>query len=79
MCNIMCEKGEIRIMATNLDLDDRLILKAQSLGGHRTKRETVMRALLEYVQSLEQKKILDLFGRVEFDESYNHKKQRSRT
>jgi Arc/MetJ family transcription regulator len=75
----MCEKGEFRIMATNLDLDDRLILKAQSLGGHRTKRETVMRALLEYVQSLEQKKILDLFGRVEFDESYNHKKQRSRT
>jgi len=66
-------------MATNLDLDDRLILKAQSLGGHRTKRETVMRALLEYVQSLEQKKILDLFGRVEIDESYNHKKQRSRT
>jgi len=79
MCNIMCDKGEFRTMATNLDLDDRLILKAQSLGGHRTKRETVMRALLEYVQSLEQKKILDLFGRVEFDESYNHKKQRSRT
>ena len=66
-------------MATNLDLDDRLILRAQSLGGHRTKKETVTRALLEYIQSLEQKKILDLFGRVEFDESYDHKKQRSRT
>jgi Arc/MetJ family transcription regulator len=66
-------------MATNLDLDDRLILKAQSLGGHRTKKETVTRALLEYIQSLEQKKVLELFGRVEFDESYDHKKQRSRT
>jgi Arc/MetJ family transcription regulator len=65
-------------MATNLDLDDRLILKAQSLGGHRTKKETVTQALLEYIQSLEQKKILDLFGRIEFDESYDYKKQRSR-
>ncbi|OGD10172.1 MAG: antitoxin [Candidatus Aminicenantes bacterium RBG_13_62_12] len=66
-------------MATNLDLDDRLILKAQNLGGHRTKKETVTRALLEYIQSLEQKKVLDLFGRIEFDESYEYKKQRSRT
>jgi Arc/MetJ family transcription regulator len=65
-------------MATNLDLDDRLILKAQSLGGHRTKKETVTRALLEYIQSLEQKKILDLFGRVEFDKTYDYKNQRSR-
>jgi len=65
-------------MATNLDLDDRLILKARELGGHRTKKETVTRALLEYVQSLEQKKVLDLFGRVDFDGSYDYKKQRAR-
>lgn len=65
-------------MATNLDLDDRLILKALELGGHKTKKETVTRALLEYVQSLEQKKILDLFGRIEFDKYYDYKKQRSR-
>jgi Arc/MetJ family transcription regulator len=65
-------------MSTNLDLDDRLILKARDLGGHKTKKEAVTRALLEYVQSLEQKKVLDLFGHVEFDESYDYKKQRSR-
>jgi hypothetical protein len=65
-------------MATNLDLDDGLILKAQALGGHKSKKETVTRALLEYIQGLEQKKILDLFSRIEFDGSYNDKKQRSR-
>lgn len=65
-------------MATNLDLDDRLILKARALGGHRTKKETVTRALLEYIQSLEQMKVLDLFGRVEYEGSYDYKKQRSR-
>lgn len=65
-------------MATNLDLDDRLILRALELGGHKTKKETVTQALLEYVRSLEQKKILALFGRVEFDESFDYKKQRSR-
>ncbi|MGB7296435.1 MAG: type II toxin-antitoxin system VapB family antitoxin [Candidatus Aminicenantales bacterium] len=48
-------------------------------GGHRTKKETVTQALLEYIQSLEQKKILDLFGRIEFDESYDYRKQRART
>jgi hypothetical protein len=74
----MCEKGEFQTLATNLDLDDQLILKAKILGGHQTKKETVTQALLEYIQSLEQKKILDLFSRIEFDESYDYKKQRSR-
>ena len=78
MCKIMCEKGEFQTLATNLDLDDQLILKAKILGGHQTKKETVTQALLEYIQSLEQKKILDLFSRIEFDESYDYKKQRSR-
>jgi len=40
-------------MATNLALDDQLIEEARVLGGHRTKREVVTQALLDYVQKKE--------------------------
>ena len=41
-------------MATNLALDDQLIEEARLLGGHRTKREVVTQALLDYVQKKKQ-------------------------
>ncbi|HEY2967851.1 MAG TPA: type II toxin-antitoxin system VapB family antitoxin, partial [Casimicrobiaceae bacterium] len=43
-------------MATNLDLDDKLIEAARRLGRHRTKRDAVTRALEEYVQWLANEK-----------------------
>jgi Arc/MetJ family transcription regulator len=63
-------------MATNLQIDDKLILKAVKLGGHKTKKAAVSKALIEYVQHLEQEKILSLFGKVEYDAEYDYKKQR---
>ena len=57
-------------MATNLDLDDKLIEAARKLGGHKTKREAVTRALQEYVQWLKQQAIVSEFGKIEIaDES----------
>ena len=49
-------------MATNLQIDDKLILKAVRLGGHKTKKAAVSKALIEYIQHLEQKKIFSMFG-----------------
>ncbi|MCF8053379.1 MAG: type II toxin-antitoxin system VapB family antitoxin, partial [Desulfobacterales bacterium] len=49
-------------MATNLNIDDGLIRKAVELGGHKTKKAAVTQALIEYIQQLEQQKILSLFG-----------------
>jgi Arc/MetJ family transcription regulator len=66
-------------MATNLQLDNNLIAKAVKLGRHPTKKAAVTQALLEYVRHLEQEKILSLFGTIDYDPKYNHKKQRSRT
>ena len=63
-------------MATNLDLDDKLIDAAQRLGGHKTKREAVNRALAEYVRWLRQQAILDEFGTIQYDPKYDYKKQR---
>jgi Arc/MetJ family transcription regulator len=65
-------------MATNLQLDDRLILKAVKLGGHRTKKAAVTQALTEYIQNLEQRRITELFGKVDYDPAHDYKKQRSR-
>lgn len=66
-------------MATNLALDDALIIEAQRVGHHKTKREAVTRALVEYIQHRKQSEILDLFGKVEFSEAYNYKASRDRT
>ena len=66
-------------MPTNLAIDDQLLDEAQRVGGHRTKKATVNEALEEYIQRRKQARILDLFGKVQFDPSYNHKKQRRRS
>ncbi|HWW61289.1 MAG TPA: type II toxin-antitoxin system VapB family antitoxin [Thermoanaerobaculia bacterium] len=66
-------------MATNLAIDDRLLEEAQRIGGHRTKKATVTEALEEYVQRRKQVRILELFGKVQFDPKYNYKKQRRRS
>jgi Arc/MetJ family transcription regulator len=69
---------EVIFMATNLQIDDNLILKAVKLGGHRTKKAAVSKALIEYIHQLEQDKILSMFGAVEYDPEYDYKKQRRR-
>lgn len=65
-------------MATNLGLDDRLVDEAQRVGGHKTKKDAVNAALEEYVRRRKQLKILDLFGKIDFDPSYDYKAERRR-
>ncbi len=63
-------------MPTNLAIDDRLIVEAQKLGHHRTKKETVTAALDEYIQRRKQQQILSLFGAIDYDDAYDYKKER---
>lgn len=65
-------------MATNLQVDDKLIIKAVKLGGHKTKKAAVTQALIDYIEHLEQKKILSIFGTVDYDSEYDYKDQRSK-
>ncbi len=65
-------------MATNLEIDDRLLLKAKQVGGFRTKRETVNVALTEYIARREQQAVLSLFGKVEIHSDFNHKMLRAK-
>ncbi len=52
-------------MATNLDLDDKLIRRAQSVGKHKTKREAVETALREYIARQAGRRIIEAFGKIE--------------
>ena len=63
-------------MATNLAIDDSLIEEARKLGKQKTKKAVVTEALEEYIQRRKQKDILNIFGKVDYDQDYNYKKQR---
>ena len=65
-------------MATNLAIDPELLEAAHKIGAHRTKKATVTEALEEYIQRREQRRILELFGSVDYEPDYDYKKQRAR-
>ena len=65
-------------MPTNLNIDDSLLEKAVILGKHKSKREAVNTALEEYVKLRKQMRIKELFNSIDYDKSYNYKRQRSR-
>jgi hypothetical protein len=65
-------------MATNLDIDPELLDEALAVSGERTKKAAVTRALQEFIARRRQKGVLDLLGQLEWDETFDHKKERNR-
>jgi len=66
-------------MATNLSIDPELIELALQLSGEKTKKAAVTKALVEFVARRRQKDLLDLFGQLEWDPTFDYKSERSRT
>jgi Arc/MetJ family transcription regulator len=69
---------EVMLIRTNLQIDDKLIQTAVKLGKHKTKKDAVTKALVEYIDHLKQEKILSMFGTVDYDPQYDHKQPRRR-
>lgn len=65
-------------MATNLAIDPDLLERALDVSGERTKKAAVTRALEEFIARREQRKILELAGTLEWDDTYDYKTDRSR-
>ena len=65
-------------MATNLAIDDNLLIMAQNIAGIKTKKDTVNQALKEFIQRRKQEDVIELFGKVDYDEDFNYKEMRSR-
>ncbi|OGQ89641.1 MAG: antitoxin [Deltaproteobacteria bacterium RIFOXYA12_FULL_58_15] len=65
-------------MATNLAIDADLLERAVAVSGKKTKTAAVTMALREFVARREQVRILELFGRLDWNPEYDYKKERSR-
>ena len=65
-------------MATNLALNQDLLDRAFLLSGEATKKAAVTRALQEFIARREQKRVADLFGKLDWDSSFDFKSERSR-
>jgi Arc/MetJ family transcription regulator len=65
-------------MASNLALDPELLDQVLQLSGEQTKKAAVTLALKEFIARREQRKIVELFGTLDWDASYDHKSERSR-
>lgn len=65
-------------MATNLSIDSDLIERALKVSGERTKKAAVTKALEEFVARRKQKRLVELMGKLEWDEAFHYKSERSR-
>ncbi len=63
-------------MRTNIELDGDLVREGMKLSSARTKRELVHLALKEFVETRRRLSLLELEGKIEFAEGYNHKRMR---
>jgi Arc/MetJ family transcription regulator len=75
MCHHMCGGSH---MATNLSIDPDLLERALEVSGERTKKAAVTKALQEFIARRRQKRLLELIGKLEWDESYDYKAERRR-
>ena len=65
-------------MATNLELDDKLVEEAKRLGKHRSKRDAVNEAIVEYVARRKRRGIVRLFATMDWNPEYDYKAERRR-
>jgi Arc/MetJ family transcription regulator len=76
---ILCEPVcRILHMATNLSIDPKLLDRALEVSGEKTKKAAVTIALKEFIARREQKRLLELFGKLEWDPDYDYKAERAR-
>jgi Arc/MetJ family transcription regulator len=75
LCRLFTEEPH---MATNLALDPDLLDRAFRVSGEPTKKAAVTRALQEFIARREQRRVAELFGKLEWDTSFDYKAERAR-
>ena len=74
MCEMMCR---VLHMATNLSIDPKLLDRALEVSGENTKKAAVTIALKEFIARREQRRLLELFGNLDWDPDYDYKAERT--
>jgi hypothetical protein len=64
-------------MTTHLAIDEHLINEALMLGHFKSKEDTVVTALKEFISRRKQLEIVELFGQFDPDPDYDYKQGRS--
>ncbi len=65
-------------MATNLAIDPHLLDRALEVSGETTKKAAVTKALEEFIARRQQRRVLELMGKLEWDNTFNYKSERTR-
>ena len=65
-------------MATNLALDQDLLDRAFLVSGEPTKKAAVTRALQEFIARREQRRVAELFGKLDWNSAFDYKSERAR-
>ncbi|MEI7783957.1 MAG: type II toxin-antitoxin system VapB family antitoxin [Betaproteobacteria bacterium] len=65
-------------MATNLAIDPDLLDRALEVSGEKTKKAAVTKALQEFIARRQQRRVLELMGKLEWDQNYDYKAERTR-
>ena len=76
MCRLLHKEYD---MATNLALDPFLLDRVVAVSGESTKKAAVTLALKEFIARREQRRVAELFGKLEWDSTYDYKAERSRS
>ncbi len=63
-------------MPTDLVIDFALLDRAVHVSGEGTKKAVVTKALQEFIARREQKRIVELMGKLEWDVAFNYKAER---
>jgi Bacterial antitoxin of type II TA system, VapB len=63
-------------MPRSLNLDETLIQEAMAIDNNADLETVIEMALREYVQRRQRLKIVDLFGTIDYDDTYDYKAQR---
>ena len=65
-------------MATNLSIDPALLNEALAVAGEKTKKATVTKALQEFIARRRQGELVELFGKLDWDDDFDYKRERGR-
>jgi hypothetical protein len=60
-------------MAINLSIDPELLDRAVQVSGELTKSAVVTKALQEFIARRKQKRLVELIGKLEWDDSFSYK------
>jgi len=77
MCIVMCIRR--CLMRTNIVLEDELVKEAFRFSSAKTKKDLIHQALKEFVENHNRANLMELKGKIEFSDGYDHKKLRERT